>query len=166
MKFPTLRPSAVNLLLAGVLVLAVVNLVVLWRAQVSEDEAQKSDDRISAATKAGTKAAEAALSYRYDKLDAYTDAVRNQTAGTFRSEFDEVLDQLTERAKDRQLILQCEVTAVGTSAETADHVDLLIYATQSTRAQGKDAPSVQGVRLDVRMELRSGDWLLTSMDPV
>lgn len=151
-------------LILAVLVLAGVNAWLHFGSGASA--AEERIRQVSAARETASETIPFVLSYRSTNLADYGDGVERRTAGTFRDEFRDLLPQLTQRAEDKQLVLQAEVSSLAEVKVSDGKVTLLAFVNQSTQESGSTTPTVQGVRLEVVMEWKDGDWVLTSMTPV
>lgn len=157
----------VTIVVAALLVVIVAALLVVnvrLHRDVSRDEARKTAGE--AASKVGGKAVEALLSYNYRTIDADLARGLAWTTGSFKREL-QTLDAKVVKptAVSKTVVTKTTVSQVAVSQQSADVVQLLVFAGQVTASLG--AQSQQSTsRLKVTMERVGGTWLISALQPI
>jgi Mce-associated membrane protein len=105
------------------------------------------------------------LSYQSSRLEADLSVAAEQTTGSFREDYREVLSSVVApTAEDRGISTRAEVTAAGIVSAEDDSVTVLVFLTQTTTARGQ-RPTVSGSRVEVLMEPDGAAWKIAGLQP-
>ncbi|HZX02700.1 hypothetical protein [Kribbella sp.] len=156
------RPRGLgNLLTAALGVVVVLTLAVAAVLGVKAWHGQQAEDARDQAAAAGRKAAETALSYDYQHLDASFAAARATMTPDFAAKFDETAKVAGELATKTKATVKADVREVAVRDGDADRVTLIIFVNQTTTSTiTKGSPRVDLNRTRFTM-VRNGDrWLV------
>ncbi|GAA3143040.1 Mce-associated membrane protein [Kribbella aluminosa] len=150
-----------NLLTAALGVVVVLTLAVAAVLGIKAWHGKQAEDARDQAAAAGRKAAETALSYDYQHLDASFAAARATMTPDFAAKFDETAKVAGELATKTKATVKADVREVAVRDGDADRVTLIIFVNQTTTSTiTKGSPRVDLNRTRFTM-VRNGDrWLV------
>jgi Mce-associated membrane protein len=108
----------------------------------------------------------ALLTYRHDHLGADLGRAVEQTTGSFREDYAELVSSTVRPTAGRRKVdTRATVSGAGVVRAGDDRVVVLAFLTQSTVTAG-GAPAVSGSRVEATMVRVGGDWLIGELKPV
>lgn len=108
------------------------------------------------------------LSYNHESLSADLARARDTTTGTFRGDFDTLVnDVVRPTAKRRRVSTSAVIAGAGViSASGSDQVTILVLLTQTSTSSVEKSPVVSTSRVSVVMAKAGSRWLIAGLDPV
>lgn len=132
-----------------------------WQAQ----QAQHLEGVRAEALSAAQTRVPVLLSYQASRIDDDLTRAIEQTVGSFRDDYSQVLNEVVApTAKERGISTQAEVTAAGVVSAETDRVTVLVFLTQTTTARGQRS-TVSGSRVEVTMEPSGANWKISGLEP-
>lgn len=104
----------------------------------------------------------------YDHADpAASDAAADRVlTGAARTEYDQLVATLHEKAPGQQLVLTAEVQAVGVKELSEDSAELLVLLDQSSQRVDDQEASISAAQLAVTAHRTGGRWQITALTPL
>jgi hypothetical protein len=107
------------------------------------------------------------LSYQYSTLDADLDTARQQIAGPFAAQFDELAaSTIAPSTRDQKIVTKATVVRGAVTSATTDRVETLLFVNQSTTSADKPQPQATASQVRVVMIPVGGQWLIAEVTPI
>jgi Mce-associated membrane protein len=156
-------PNWVLAVLTGLLVAALaLDGFVVWREvshrQAEEDAARAMHSAVVQAPSVAERAAQALLSYRYDRLPQEVAEARRYVTDDYAPNYVNTIRRLVAgSAKDLKVTVQAKVLASGVSEAGPHRADVLLFVDQTTTSAA-EAPKTALNRVVFTMVPRDGGW--------
>jgi Mce-associated membrane protein len=159
------RPGRWRLAATTVAVLVVAALVALniWFLLLRSDNADVEAAR-SAALASAKQRVPALLTYSYTAMDEYLAAAPENTTGSFRTAFSQLVKKvIVPDAKQQHIVTRATVKSAGIIEAGSDRVVVLVLLDQVTTSKASKTGRLDGSRVTATLQHVAGKWLIANM---